>query len=335
MPVSVSIVRCVVLQLAPLGVSPEQLCQQAGLSPTAIVDPSAMVSSAEFMRVLRAADRMSGGQALGLAVGRTPPTAFLHVVGHALVSCRTARDAYNLFHRLSRVVVPRPMQQLSEQDGLATLRFHAPDADPVTQRFTAEAFAAANVTLARMLIGNHRRPESLSFAHAQPADTSPYGSFFGCPVEFGAEHNELVFPAEYLDMEQPFVDSRLHRLLERQAEDALANTPTAPLEAKVGAMLRHQIHTDELDERQVAHRLGMKEARLRQALRVRGVSLRKLVNDARLNFAREALAQPDVSVTEVSQRLGFSEPSAFHRAFKRWTGVTPGEYRREQVCRAS
>jgi AraC-like DNA-binding protein len=172
-------------------------------------------------------------------------------------------------------------------------------------------------------------PLAVHFQHEPPLYSERYPQVFDCPVQFGRDVNALSFSLESLDAPQPHADDVLRaasenvadRLLQqREKEHATSHT--------VMALLRNERSWDNIDVAEIARHTRLDVGALRRRLRREGTTLTDLIDEARCRLAREFLRTTDKSMRALAEELGFSETSAFHRAFRRWTGTTPGEYRR-------
>jgi len=164
--------------------------------------------------------------------------------------------------------------------------------------------------------------------HAEPDYAAEYERVFRCPVRFAAAANEIVFNRRLLDLQQLHRDEILCELLRERADQLLADTHTTErLAERIIDGLKLQLQLGGTDPAQVAQRLGMTLRSLQRRLQSSSLSMSRLIDDARREVACASLRRRDVPIKDIAHRLGFSEPSAFHRAFKRWTGMTPAQFR--------
>ena len=172
-------------------------------------------------------------------------------------------------------------------------------------------------------------PKEIRFEHQQPNETSEHERIFQCPIFFGATANEVVFDSEYLNLPIVMADARLCALLDRHATELLMRYPREDsLVERVRTLMKDELNGGDASLEMVAERLGMSARTLQRKLHGLGVSHQELLDEMRKDLAMRYLREPEMAVCEVAYLLGFSESSAFHRAFKRWTGTTPNEFRR-------
>lgn len=170
-------------------------------------------------------------------------------------------------------------------------------------------------------------PIEVCFAHQAPPYAELFPQLFLAPVRFGCEHNAIVFPARMLAHPLRTADPVLHAVLTRLADQelqSLADLSVFP--AKLRQAIEAELASGAALEA-VAARLGISPSALRSRLRQHGTNYSNLLDRLRRDRARRALHQSQLSVSEVAHSLGFAHPPAFHRAFKRWFGVTPNAYR--------
>jgi AraC-like DNA-binding protein len=169
------------------------------------------------------------------------------------------------------------------------------------------------------------------FAHARPRELDPIHAFFGTrDLAFGCPDSGIAFDAGLLDTPMRGVDPRMRATVEPLAEAALRAriglTTSASLAARVAARLASTL-ADGADVADVAGALHMSARTLQRRLEEEGTRFSEVLDRVRLDLAREALGDPAVTLTDVAFRLGFVDLATFSRAFKRWTGKPPGQWR--------
>jgi AraC-like DNA-binding protein len=331
MYVSVAIIRAFAEALSQLGVPFERTCAEAELSAARLSDPTEMVSVSEYGRFLEVAVRLSEDRAFALHVGERAQTGALHTVGYLLLNCRTMRDAIAQFVRFAALIYDEARWELREADDRATFSYEHTALDDDIAPLDAEFCIAFIVGVGRHFCGRENAPREVRFRHAAPAHAAVYEQVFRCPVSFDQPRHEIVFKRGLLDVPQIHRDEPVAQLLRQRAEMLLTERGTeALLKQRIVDLVKYQPDLDSLDADSVARRLGLGPRTLRRRLASLNVSLLELVEAARCDLAREALAKA-TPIKEIADRLGYSEQSAFQRAFKRWTGMTPGQYRAQAL----
>jgi AraC-like DNA-binding protein len=175
-------------------------------------------------------------------------------------------------------------------------------------------------------------PERVEFPYAEPDDLSEYRRIFRCPLRFERPVAQLVMPRALWESPLPTSDPHLLKVLEERATNLLAlHPPPQDTEARVRACLGSKIRDGEPSLQTVAEELGFSPRNLQRRLRSVGRSYSVILDDLRLQTAKYYLCDPEVRVGEVAGKVGFEEVSSFTRAFRRWTGSTPREYRKKFI----
>jgi AraC-like DNA-binding protein len=185
---------------------------------------------------------------------------------------------------------------------------------------------------ARATTGQPLNAAQVSFCHEAPPSESEHRRFFGVPPRWASAENTLDLPRSALDLPQRTADALLERLVERHARELASELPSgAGLGARVRSELVKVLVRGEVEDCTLAAcaaRLSLPPRTLQRRLAVDGTSFVSLLDDARRELSLQLLTDPKTSVAEVAFALGFGDQTAFHRAFVRWTGTTPGEHKK-------
>jgi AraC-like DNA-binding protein len=213
---------------------------------------------------------------------------------------------------------------LLEKLGVATLgpAIYQKGTEHVDQIY--DAAAAATFSVMRELFGATWRPERMLFAHTKPTDDSLYRRFFQAPCRFDCERTALVFPASVLEQRLPGSDPRRFRILEAQAQVWEDDDLTFWLRRTLSVMLLAEAVSSD----RVAKLLSIHRRTLNRRLKAEGTTFQQLLDEVRFETACQLLDRSRTPITDIGASLGYAEPSAFSRAFRRWSGTTPLERRR-------
>lgn len=303
------------------------MLREAGLSPHLLDEDGATVTRFDVHRVLAAA-AAAGPPDFALRLGHRMRPGHHGFLGHAMMCARTLRESLRTLERFARTRGIPASYRLLERDGAAELVFDL--TTPVGRLRRSYLEWALMIALAPSL--QHGRPGEADPARVrlefeQPGHAGTYGELLPCPVEFGTGGNAVVFPAAALDTALMNSNAEVLEFCRRRCELLLADLDAgAELAARVRARLL-QGPPPLPDAEQTARSLHLSARALRRRLRSEGTSFRSLVRDVREQLACRYLGEGGLTVDEVSRLLGYSEPAAFSRAFKRWTGVSPSAYR--------
>jgi AraC-like DNA-binding protein len=197
------------------------------------------------------------------------------------------------------------------------------------RRHQHEYGLTVGVATIRLMAGSDWRPLEVHFEHEPPARTHEHTRVFGAPVLFRCEGNALVMEGEFCDRHVPASDRRLYPILEQYLERQFE---TSPADDRFAATIRSAIENAMRDGEprvgRVASAVGVSVRTLERRLAESGLHYKTLVDDIRRRLALRYLRDHTQTLSEVAYLLGYSELSAFTRAFKRWTGVTPSAHRR-------
>jgi AraC-like DNA-binding protein len=339
MQVSLFLFRGLCAYLRDQNIDQAVLLHEAALSAEDIESSRGYVDQAVMAKAIIAAHRLTQDPALALHLGSNLPPQTVSATGHLFVQCATLRRALEEVQRYMPLIASAGCFALHEEGALAHLAYHPPPLGKAERRFAVELSLALLLGAARHFLGKRTTPTRVCLPYPRPEYSAEYAALFGCSLEFDANVAKLVFERSLLDEEQPFTNARAHRVLKEQAESMLLSEGRLePLHLRVRAILREEELTlGERGRRMLASRLGLSARSLRRRLSYEGQTLWNLLESARQEHAFSLLRDTDTPLKNIAERLGFSEPSAFHRAFKRWTGQTPIQYRldRQLSTRAS
>lgn len=317
--------------VARLGKPVASLFERAGLDPSAPPNVEHHLAAETYYEVWELALELVQDPSLAVRVGASFDLEALEAFGFLAMSCETLRDAYErtasvraLYNVGSRwelevdgdlmrlIWLPWPLEVRSE---LARRS--------VNEYQVAEMLASICQMTRRCLV-----PRRICFRHSAPRDVSVHQELLGRAPEFGARFDG--FEAELAWLAEPIRGSnvKLRAYFEKQCErsrEAFSSDPA--FTALVRQRLAASMHGARLSMAAVARSLGMSPRSLHRRLSDEGTSFNDLLDEVRRHFAEQYLARERLAISEVAYLVGFSDPSAFFKAFRRWTGVTPSEFR--------
>jgi AraC-like DNA-binding protein len=316
--VSVLLVRPVVAALRDA----ETFWRATDLRPELVEDNDARLTPVQFSVAWAELVRQTHS-AVALDIARhTPPGAF-GIVEYVCRSAPTIGEALRRWVRYLNLLEDAVEVALVVEDDRACVR--------VIRECEAPANGARELCFA--LVARQARElaglQLLAVDFTHPTrDPSPYRAWFDAPVRFGAPHSQLVIPRAALEAPLASSDPNLLSILTRAADELHRQRPAdATMVTQVARVLREALRTDEAHVDRIAKRLGLTSRSLQRRLKDEGTSFNAVREDVRRQLSRRYLDE-GLSIAEISFLLGFSEPSAFFRAFKRWNGMTPLEARR-------
>ena len=243
------------------------------------------------------------------------------------MSSRNLRDGFTRLVRYQRIIGEgADLNFLPQPDGYAlTLAIHGDRLPPARQ--SAEASLAYCLAFCRWMTGKPIRPREIRLQGPPPADLAPYQQVFQAPLKFNAEHYGLIFERADLEAPLPSANEALAQLHDRFAGEYLARFCSSRVTHQARQVLCRLLPQGEPRREVVAQALHLSQRTLQRRLQEEGTSYQQLLDDTRRELAEQYLGQVDLTLLEVAYLLGFADPSNFFRAFRRWFGETPGEYR--------
>lgn len=326
--VSVGLTRAILEALRILNVAdPDALLREVGIDRQLLDKPENRIPFEQQQALWALAVEHSNNPAFGLHFARCIQPASLGVVGYMLMNCRTIEECLQATVKY-QFLAGQGGEFSLEHSGRRTALLYTPvnPEHPVTAHRVV-AMLAVNVSFGRWLVGEFR-PRKVEFCHAAPADTDEYEEFFGCPVIFGGDANRLFYDASVTGLIVPNASEDLLLLLSERANRLLESmSQRCGIAGRIASLMATQLNSSVPDKTVIAAQLGMSERTLQRRLREEGTSYQEILDNTRHYLARELLKNTGLSLTDIAIQLGFAEPSAFFRAFKKWEGTTPGLYR--------
>ncbi|PIB44026.1 AraC family transcriptional regulator [Pseudomonas sp. 2822-15] len=314
-------------QLDALNLDSAALCIEAGLDPQQMDDPNARYPLSATTRLWALAVQASGDPAIGLRVSRfVSPTTF-HALGYALVASGSLREVFERIVRYHQVVSDALTLELSGDGERYRFRLLQPADSPAPALEAIDAFAAIYVRTCRNRLGRDYAPLAVYLRRPEPADPKPWHTVFRAPVFFDAEEDRLEFSAQDFDSHLDDANPELAEHNETVLKRTLAQLQPLTWERKVRAAIEAQLPEGEPSAERIAQALHLSLRSLQRHLADEGCRFDALLNECRENLALLHLRDPHCSLAEISYLLGFADTSSFSRAFKRWTGMTPGQFR--------
>ncbi len=309
------------------GLPAQEVLLRAGVDLARLDDPSARTPSAAHERFWSVAEEVSGDSHVGLHLGAHLPIYRGQVLEYLFTSSPTFGDGLRralAFHRLlsdaisGELVVDGDACRL---EGRGSMKL---------SRHTVECATAGIVKFFASVTDGRFAPRAIAFAHREGAPPEEYARVYGCPVELGADESRIEFDRALLDYRIWHAEPRLLRLHEQMATAQLDELKRHDRIAEVKRAIGEMLESGDATLEAVAARLEVPARRLRSELEGAGTSFQQVLEEYRSRLARRLLARTDEPIEQIAYLAGFSEPSTFYRAFKRWTQETPAEYRRRK-----
>ena len=322
-------VEKIIKSAAARGVPARALYEAIKLNPDVMTDPDQRIPFAQVVQLYERAAELTGDDAFGLHVGEAVDPKAFDVLGYAVINSPTLGEALDRMVRYNFIWTNGSWFSVDAGARLTRIVYDYLDDSIKDRRHDSEMTLAAIATLGRIVTNANLSPVRVAFQHNRPGDTREHERIFQCPVEFDADKNQYFLDSTALALPIVRADPGLCAVLDRHAAELIAKYPRAVmLPDRVRTLIKNQLSGGNAAVDRIAEHLGMSSRTLQRKLQASGTSHQGLLDEMRHELALRYLQEPEMAVCEVAYLLGFSESSAFHRAFKRWTGTTPNEFRR-------
>lgn len=332
MTVSVVLVRVLMEAATQTGVPAERLLSVANFDARRLDDNAGRVSVAEYETLQSAAIELTGDEALGLHIGERSNFSGFDVAAGLVAFAANLRAALQTYLRFQRIFGEQPGSAVTESEDCAALRYEFPRGSAPYNRFRAELSIAGFMRLFHHFAGSQGKVRAVYFEHEAPSHVAEYTRIFGGAERFEQRFTGIDFPRAWLECGPSHTDPEFYSALEVLAKRRLVRLEgNAGVKARVVDCLAAAARDrgQRPDMAQVAKQLGMSARSLRRRLNAEGVTFAQACDEALTQLAKSMLSDPEQSIAAAAFALGFSDSSAFHRAFKRWTGITPKQYREQ------
>jgi AraC-like DNA-binding protein len=325
----------VVRALEARGIDGAALLRRAGCDPALFQMPEARIPNHVIQRVFELAEEATGNPCFGLDVGQQVRGVALHAVGYAWLASATLFDAMSRLARYTRVLTDFWRAELREEP--RGLRFIVQYANPQAIRPLSrqDAVLAGILQLCRVTYGDAFAPLEATVGRERPAGTQRFEDWFRAPIVWNAPQPSLLCRREDLARPLATTNPGIAVASERLVADYLARLDRDDVVAQVKRELLGYFPAGTPTQSTVARAVRLSARTLHRRLAEAGTSFEKLLDETRRELAAEYVRRTDYSVGEVAYLLGFAETSSFNRAFRRWTGKSPSEFRRAEPTGAA
>lgn len=291
-------------------------------------NPDETVSAAQFNQWLHNLQQIDPVSALNLRMGHLVTAKDCGLLGQLTLSCSNLRQALGRYRHYRSLILGPHEVTVTENNQCCHIAWTLPAANSDA---LLEFILAAFIAYYQSLIGSPLPPLRVGLPVQEPSSAVLYEALLGCSVEFGCPHSYVSIPAKLMVKRIIHADSKRRQQLEVEAETLLKkirfqqNDPFS----EACLFIQKNLSTPPIVAQSVARHLKLSDHRFQILLQQHNVQFRQLVNQIRLDMAKQALNNPARSLSDIAKQLGYSEQSSFIRAFKKWTGLTPGEFRQQ------
>jgi AraC-like DNA-binding protein len=308
-------------------IDPEPLFREMSMNPELMKRPGARYRLDSIDNLWRKASKIIDDPCFGLKAAELWHPSNFGALGYSMLASNTLRTALERVERYHRFLSDELFIKLNgTEEGLTYTLISNHEKRDIPAR--NDAILAVTMSMCRLNYIEDLAPVSVTLTHPKPSCSARFYEYFRSPVVFEAPANSLTLPIEAVDKNLPGSNPQLAELNDQVMIEYLAQLDQDHVIQKVKAVIIDQLPSGKVTDKTVARKLYMSPRKLQRQLRSEDTTYATLLNEVRQDLARRYLREQDISLTEIAFLLGFSESSAFSRAFKRWMGVSPSEYRK-------
>lgn len=312
------------------GVPTRVWMEECGVDEALLDQPGARVPRAAFGRLWRRLVAETGDEGVAFEIGKGVPFGTFGVVNYLIATARDVGSGFRVMNEVYRLIHDPTVVTLDVDGPVATWLYHVAGEVDDYALFAADMVFAIVVDHFRAAAGTNWIPEEVWLPHEREACLERYEAYYGCPVRLGYGDAQLIMSHEVLALPMPRADERLHEILRHHAHllmERLPSLESAQKQVRLDLSSAIQRGTGSLSLEMSAQRLGVSGRTLQRRLRDEGTTFQAVLDEVRREYATRYLADAHRTIADVAYSVGFSDVSAFHRAFRRWTGRTPGDVR--------
>lgn len=328
---SVAALRQYVRTAESTGLDVDALLASADLNPAILNADDGRIEGEQLQHFIRELCEQTGNPILGLETGDFVQPGSYTVLGYITMSCATLGEAIARIAPFEKLVGDMGLTGVEDHGDQLRLIWRCAYTDPRVRPHLVDNVIASWIRYARWLADDDSAsPLTVSLERASPGEDleAAYRQRWHCPVVFSASESAVTIARSLLSVPLRQPDPMLRKTLEAHAQNQLASLAgDTALVTRVKHSIQQQLRQGITRQDMVAEHLGMTRRTLQRRLSQEGVSYQVLLDEVRQAMAEDLLANTDLAIPDIGERLGYSESTSFHRKFKAATGLTPGAFR--------
>ena len=301
--------------------------EHVNMDPAKLRDPNARYSYIKITHLWQHAVELTNDSCFGFKAAQQLHPTTLHALGFAWMASATLKEALERLVRYLHIVNSAVVVHLKEEDECVHLVFPLPEEIKEVAYEAFDAGLAVIIDMCRTSYGADFHPLRMSLIRPEPFCPEKFTKYFQCPVKYSQPENVITFGRQEVEALLPTSNAELAIANDKIVADYLAALDRSDVVMQVKTKLIEQLPHGDVTEDDVASAIHMSRRSLQRKLKAQGASYKELLDGTRSDLAKEYIRNSRLSINEITYMLGFSEPSNFTRAFKRWTGHSPTEYR--------
>lgn len=317
------------------GIGVQEVIEACDIKPEDFKDQESRLSAEKTTLIVEYCNKMANRKDFAIEVARQFHPGMFHALGYAMMSSDSLKDAFNRLSRYKRVVSNTCNLTVEERDQelhyIMNLYCYEDSQRPVLSHDCVWCFLGTMVQFARETLKSNYSPKQVRVNWSKPAfDLSCFEAFFECQIVFDSDEIALVYDASELSKQLVGSNPLLTQSHEKMLDEYLSRIDKSDVEQLVKNRIYEMLPLGTPSQTEIASQLGMSLRNLQRRLQEKDTSFRDILEGTRRKLALEYIHQNHLSFSEIGYLVGFSNIGNFNRAFKRWTGSTPGAYRKQQ-----
>lgn len=318
------------LILEELGADARVVVNSVGLSLSDFGDPEFKIPYVKLGKLLGHCAQSTGCGYFGLLVGQKIFLHSLGLLGFLMQSANTVRDAIEDYLSFADLQDQGAVTLINSINGVSLLSYSIFVEDVEAEEHIYDGTMAGYQNVLRSLCGENFKPTEILFTRSRPKDSKPYDRFFKAPIRYNSEYNAIAFHSNCLELAPVRIDPHLNAFIKKEVKKQHAAQPKSITET-IHPLLRRLLIAQKCTLSETAAQLGLHSRTLNRRLKAEGTTFQAEAEAARYLMARQFLLSSNQSIAEVAIILGYSDTSAFTNAFKRWSGTSPSEWRKQKT----
>ena len=313
------------------GIDASAIYERCGITRRHIEDPQIRTPHDAQSIFWKACEDATQDPYIGLHLGQYVPIYQGQVIEYLFLSSPTFEDGLRRALDYQRLLSDVVRGELTQEQNSCTFSIKVSIDERPEIRHLVDAIQLGAIRFFNALTQGQFVPLSVTVTHEGMGDNREYHKVFGCPVIFGGQANAIEFNPDILQLPSLHAEPELMKAHEQIAQEQISRLKKQDIIVDVNRIIGELLDSGDIGLDSVSERLGMTARSLRSRLADAGTSFNNLLANYRCNLAKQLLARTTESIDEIVYLTGFSEPSTFYRAFKRWTNMTPIEYRKSKT----
>jgi AraC-like DNA-binding protein len=313
------------------GFDSRELFEKVGLDYNKLLDPVARFSFPAVSRLWALATETTRDPCFGLTVANFWHPTTLHALGYSWLASNNLEEAFARAVRYSRIIntAANGVLRIQKSESDYCLIIDGGDLNP--HPASVDAALAMLLIMCRAAYGESFRPLRISLQRDEPVGAYRFSELFKAPVDFRQDKNAMWLDPEVVTEPLATANPELVRVNDQVVIDYLAQLDRSDVTMRVQAKLIERLPNGQVDEEEIASSIHVSQRSLQRRLKEQGISFSQLLENTRRDLSLQYVRDPQHSFNEISFLLGFAEPGNFSRAFKRWYGKSPSQYRQDSL----